>query len=64
MTEAPLAGRPDRGSPQVRWWAQHFLGLRIALAVVVWIGAYGQLGRFAGWLTYDVFDLGRHTHLG
>ena len=63
MTEAPLAGRPDRSSPQVRWRAQHFLGLRIAVAVVVWIGAYSQLGRFAGWLTYDLFDLGRHTHL-
>ena len=43
---------------------RRWLSLKIILGVALWIGAYGQLGRFAGWLTYDVFDLGRHTHLG
>ena len=31
-----------------------WLSLKIILGVALWIGAYGQLGRFAGWLTYDV----------
>jgi uncharacterized membrane protein YraQ (UPF0718 family) len=28
------------------------------------VGAYSQLGRFAGWLTYDVAGLTRASHLG
>lgn len=39
------------------------LGLGVAAAVAVWVGAYSQLDTFAAWLTYDVIRLGRSTHL-
>ena len=31
---------------------------------MLWVGAYSQLGRFAGWLSYDVLGFDRHSHLG
>ncbi len=52
----PAAASP--GHPN-RW-----LGLRIAVAVVVWVYLYSQLDAFAGWLSYDILRLQRGTHLG
>ena len=49
---------PPRGHQRLR------LGLGLAAAVVVWVGAYSQLDTFAAWLTYDVIHLGRGTQLG
>lgn len=35
----------------------------IAVAALAWLELYWQLGRFAGWFTYDLAGLDRHTHL-
>lgn len=46
-----------------RWWGRWRLGGYVAAAVLVWVGAYSQLDRFAAWVTYDVVRLRRGTHL-
>jgi uncharacterized membrane protein YraQ (UPF0718 family) len=52
-TAAPAAN-------QSHWF---LIALAVAAAVLAWLEVYWQLGRFAGWLTYDIFGLDRHTHL-
>ena len=51
------------GARQAPARAGRWPGVLVVLAVAAWVGAYSQLGRFADWLTYDVFDLARHTHI-
>lgn len=58
MTAADLpAPAAQHRAPWQRW-------LLIALAAIVLIILYTQLQRIAAFLTYDVFSLGRGTHLG
>lgn len=44
---------------QRRWLAP-----AVVAGVAAWFALYMQLGRFAGWLSYDLLGLDRHTHLG
>ncbi len=56
--EAVEAPSPPPARARQRW-----LAIGLVAAIGGWFGLYSQLGRFAGWLTFDLLHLDRHSHL-
>ena len=50
-------------APSARRRPRYLVPLAIAAVAAAWLELYWQLGRFAGWITYDVIGLDRQTHL-
>jgi len=63
VTVASLAAQIVPAPLRARLRARPPLAFRIAVAIVLWVGAYSQLDRFAALLTYDVIRLHHGTHL-